>query len=169
MSDKEYTEIIKILTETKTCVSNLEKTVRDNMVSQDKDAERYFKIIIALIATVGGVIGVKLNFPQATAIHVAMMSYGIGIDWAVTIFNFSRFYTIFALIFCGGSIIREYWKNGYNKWLGVGFVLMGGLWLAQAFNLSIFTDSVNIPFRLAYATCFVYYGLSLGLDHPEKE
>ena len=160
----DYSELIKMNTETKTCINNLEKTVALSILSHEKESDRYFKIIIALIAMVGGILGLKLNSPQASSgIGVAYHMVALSVNWSDTIVNFSRYYTIFALIFTGGSIMREFWKNGYNKYLGVGFVIMGLLWLTQAFGLTVFLDPFNVPFRLLYSTFFLIYSINIGV------
>ena len=111
---KDYERLIEINTEIKGCINALEKAVVLNTASQEKESDRYFKIILALIAMMGGVLGLKLNFPQSATVGVASVMIGqiqniaLSIDWATTIINFSRFYTVFALIFTGGSIVREY-------------------------------------------------------------
>jgi len=160
----DYSELIKMNTETKTCIEKLESTVATSIISHDKESDRYFKIIIALIAMVGGILGLKLNSPQVSSgIGVAYHMIAVTVNWGDTIVNFSRYYTIFALIFTGLSIIREFWKNGYNKYLGVGFVIMGLLWLTQTFGLTVFLDPFNVPFRLLYSTFFLVYSINLGV------
>ena len=172
MSDtkQDFEKLIELNTEIKGCISSLERAVSANTLSQEKESDRYFKIIIALIAMVGGILGLKLNFPQtASGIGIAYYRVSASIDWSETFVNFSRYYTIFALIFTGGSIVREYWKNGYNKYLGVGFIIMGFLWLIQAFGLTVFLDPFNVPFRLLYSTLFIVYSLDLGVKRQKTK
>ena len=163
LSETDYTEIIKILTDNKACIINLEKTVALSILSHEKDSDRYFKIIIALIAMVGGILGLKLNFPTTTAVHIAFSHVASSIDWGTTLSNFSRYYTVFALIFTGGSIMREYWKNGYNKYLGGGLIIMSVSILLQIFDV-IDNLAVNaLWFRLIYNTMFLMYAYNLGI------
>ena len=165
LSERDYTEVVKLLTDNKICITNLEKTVALSILAHEKDSDRYYKIIIALIAMVGGILGLKL-FPSSTTttvIHLAFSPVASTIDWGTTLSNFTRYYTVFALIFTGGSIIREYWKNGYNKYLGGGMIIMSISILLQIFD--VFENlAVNaLWLRLIYNTMFLMYAYNLGL------
>ena len=160
---KDYERLIEINTEIKACISNLEKTIAANTLSQEKESDRYFKIILALIAMVGGILGLKLNFPQnSTMIGMAMRNVALHVDWASTLSNFGRYYTVFALIFTGGSILREYWNNGYNKYLGFGMIIMSVSIILQIFDIFGTLDREAFVFRLLYNTLFLLYAYNLG-------
>ena len=166
----DYSEILKLSTEIKTCVSNLETTVATSIVSHEKDSDRFFKIIIILIATIGGILGLKIDSPQiASGVGVAVYQAVSFIDWETSLVNFSRYYTIFSLIFTGGSIVQEYWKNGYNKYLGFGFIIMGLMWITQLYGITTFLSPSNVPIRLVYSTLFLIYSFNLGFKREKKQ
>ena len=168
MPNDDYSEVIKLLVENKTCLMNLESVVAASILSHEKDSERYFKIIIALIAMIGGILGLQLNFP-ATGTGVAIRTVSTTVNWVATLSNFTRYYTVFALLFTGLSIIREYWKNGYNKYLGVGFIVMSASILFQIFDVLGNLDVNALWFRLTYNTLFLIYAYNLGKKDKLEE